>query len=242
MNKMIMIFPVLLLLSCSDEEGQESAVTSSNSTTKTQKDKDDSSTNATDTEEETTDSEEGADLGTEMLTFSGEQSFKIFKYEAKLQDGKAKSAAGVVPTVSIDFDNAKAACESEGLRICTYKEWVLACKGPESLKFGFSDTHEGDTSLSERCDVARSTNNTPGSMPSKTGSHPQCVTTGFEVYDMIGNATEWTVDAEGTPVAAGVAFYQTEENSYCETTLTGGGQTMDPSTESTDLGFRCCGD
>jgi formylglycine-generating enzyme required for sulfatase activity len=133
-------------------------------------------------------------------------SFTIFKYEAVVVDGKAVSKADVVPTVSINAADAEAACKASGFRLCTQTEWTTACKGPSKLKFAYAATEAGPPALTETCDVARTTNNSPGSLPSKTGSHKDCKTKDLEVYDMIGNASEW---AQGpAKLAMGAAFYQ----------------------------------
>lgn len=166
---------------------------------------------------------------------NGSQSFQIFQYEAVVVDGKAHSVAGVIPTNAIDFEEAKAACEANGWRLCTQSEWQQACKGPDNMLFAYAATKDGPPKVEEACDVARTTNNTPGSLPSKTGSHPQCVTKGVQIWDMVGNASEWAYDTQNQPIALGVAFYQEAANSNCEGALDTG-----PTEKSTDMGFRCC--
>lgn len=168
------------------------------------------------------------------------KAFWIDSFEAKVgTGGKAVSVAGVDPEVNIDYAGAKAACETAGKRLCTYHEWKVACRGPQDLRFAFQ---ADDTNLVATCDVARTTNNTPGSLPSKTKAHPQCKTSGSDVWDMIGNLTEWTTnDADGVPIAAGAAFYQPTSGSDCEATLNKSGTgPMPPTEKATDIGFRCC--
>jgi hypothetical protein len=167
--------------------------------------------------------------------------FTIFSYEASLDGAKAASHKDVAPAVKVNFAEAKAACEAAGFRLCTLSEWTAACKGPDNLKFGFADTAEGPPAVADTCDVGR-TGAKPGDLPSKTGAHTSCKTKGLELYDMIGNAAEWVV-SDSTPVAAGEAFYQAADQSHCDQTLAltePTGTTMDPGTQSTDLGFRCC--
>lgn len=183
----------------------------------------------------------GSETAQDVATVTdGSTTFEIFSYEAVVVDGKAISKAGVVPTVSVDATEAAAACLASGYRLCTQSEWTAACKGPEQLKFGYAATADGPPAVTEACDVARTTDNSPGSLPSKTGTHPECVTKGLAVYDMVGNASEWANGSGDKPVAMGVAFYQAAADSHCEASLTGGGETMDPAEKSTDLGFRCC--
>lgn len=177
---------------------------------------------------------------------SGSSSFQIFKYEASLISGVLDSKSGLAPGVSINFADAKKACESAGFRLCTDIEWRDACRGPENLLYGFASTAEGPPAVKDTCDVARTENNSPGSLPSLSGSHAACKTNVSEIFDMIGNAAEWTVMTDGTTAkAAGAAFYQTPEQSTCdgELTATGAvGEHMDPTTASSDVGFRCCKD
>jgi hypothetical protein len=96
--------------------------------------------------------------------------------------------------------------------------------------------------VSTVCDTARTTNNTPGSFPSETGSHPKCKTKGLDVWDMIGNASEWTV-LDGKAFPSGVAFYMPEAGTTCELGLINPDGSAVPATErDTDIGFRCCAD
>lgn len=167
--------------------------------------------------------------------------FWIDSYEASLSGTKASSVANVAPAVNIDFTGAKNACAAAGKRLCTLHEWKVACRGPKDLKFAFQ---ADDTKLIDKCDVARTTNNTPGSLPSKTNAHPQCQTDGAELWDMIGNLTEWTTsDADQSAIAAGAAFYQPTAGSNCDATLNKDGTgtaPMPPTEKATDIGFRCC--
>ena len=173
--------------------------------------------------------------------------FSIDPYEARIVSGIAESTTGVAPEVNVDYATAKAACEAAGKRLCTTTEWFAACVGANNRAYAFQDSATSPVSIDSVCDVARTTNNTPGSLPSLTGAHPSCKTEGLELYDMIGNLAEWTTDPSGTPVAAGIPFYLasgvTLDDAKCLTTTTDvGSATIDPATKSTDVGFRCCKD
>jgi len=169
--------------------------------------------------------------------------FTIDPYEARITGNKAESLTGVSPEVNVDYGTAKVACETAGKRLCTTAEWYQACLGPNNRAYSFQDTGTEPVSISTICDAARTENNTPGSLPSLTGAHPNCKTDGIEVFDMIGNVAEWTTDSDGTAVAAGAPFYFSDTLSTCVTKTTDLGQeTISPSTKSTDVGFRCCKD
>lgn len=169
--------------------------------------------------------------------------FTIDPYEAKIENGRANSESGLAPEVSVDFATAKAACESAGKRLCTSTEWVAACKGAGNKAFAFQESADEPASIKEKCDVARTENNTPGSLPSLTGAHPECKTEGLNLFDMVGNLAEWTIGPNGTAIASGAPFYFDIEISGCAAQTTDPGEpTIDPGTKSTDVGFRCCRD
>lgn len=193
----------------------------------------------------TTDSSTATDTATETTVPTGDDqiatvtagglSFSIFKYEATVVDGKARSLKDSDPTVSINWADAKAACVAAGYDLCKVAMWQAACKGVDNLLFGYAATKDGPPKVEDACDVARTTNNTPGSLPSKTGSHAQCVTKGLDIYDMVGNASEWGYDGNEQPKALGVAFYQEAGISNCDGALNAGA-----TEQTTDVGFRCC--
>ena len=120
---------------------------------------------------------------------------------------------------------------------------MAACRGPEDLEYGFQSSHDDPLDITEVCDVARTTDNTPGSLPSAAGAHPDCKTAGLDVWDLIGNASEWVVQSDGTHLTAGVAFYQSAEGSTCDAWLVDlNGDPIPATEEDTDIGFRCCRD
>jgi hypothetical protein len=123
--------------------------------------------------------------------------FCIDKYEYPNREGE-------LPQVMTTWTRAKAACESEGKRLCGDDEWTLACEGPERLPYptGWSrdnkacnidvftpKPNEGllfstNKAVSD-AEFRRLDHRTP------SGSHPRC-TSPFGVDDTIGNTDEWT--------------------------------------------------
>jgi len=95
----------------------------------------------------------------------------IDKYE---YPGKGKTPAGRVSKV-----RAAALCKKAGKRLCTPSEWLRAC-GP---KFSYGKTFQKDY-----CNVDSGT-----IVPS--GSNSKCRSP-YGVYDMVGNAEEWTSDGK----------------------------------------------
>ena len=163
--------------------------------------------------------------------------FFIDPYEAFVVDGEATSVSGAVPTVEVTFSEAQAACVAVDKRLCTSAEWVSACIGPDGLAAALD---EDPLVAAEVCGVARTTGRFDP--PSATGSYPDCKTSGLDVWDMIGNASEWTLSPNGGQ-PSGAPFYWSAANSDCYGYLAGSEGTALPETESAnDIGFRCCAD
>ena len=109
------------------------------------------------------------------------------------------------PPVMVDAFDARAACESEGKRLCWASEWVAACEGPEKLPFphGLSrdpskcnidnpwrgpvleKLYSSDPKIAER-ELIRIDQSVP------SGAKPACVS-GFGVHDLTGNVDEWVM-------------------------------------------------
>ena len=168
---------------------------------------------------------------------------------------KALSQKDVIPQAYISRNQALAACVESHKRLCTEREWVVACKGPERTTFPYGNTHKPgycvDTNrvnplikLFEALGSARyqfstmndpALNQVPGTL-APTGSFSRC-TNGYHVYDMVGNVHEWTSDPQGT--FRGGFYLDTKLNgSGCDyRTVTHPATYHDYST-----GFRCCTD
>ncbi len=168
---------------------------------------------------------------------------------------KALSQKDVIPQAYISRNQAQAACVESHKRLCTEREWVAACKGPERTKYPYGNAHMSGycvdsnrvnplIKLFERLGAARyqfSTMNDPGlnQVPgtlAPTGSFARC-TNDYGVYDMVGNVHEWTADPQGT----------FRGGFYLDTKLNGPGcdykTVAHPATyHDYSTGFRCCSD
>ena len=166
---------------------------------------------------------------------------------------KAISRKDVIPQAYISRNQAQGACVEAHKRLCTEREWVSACKGPEKTKYPYGNQHKPgycvDTNrvnplkrLFESLGVARyqfTTMNDPGlnqvaGTLAPTGSFTRC-TSDYGVYDMVGNLHEWTADPQGT----------FRGGFYLDTKLNGSGcdyrTVMHPATyHDYSTGFRCC--
>ncbi len=168
---------------------------------------------------------------------------------------KAVSEKNVIPQAYINRNQAQAACAESHKRLCTEREWVTACKGPEHTKYPYGNAHKSgycvDTNrvsplmkLFEQLGVARyqfaimndpDLNQLPGTL-APTGLFTRC-TNDYGVYDMVGNVHEWTADPQGT----------FRGGFYLDTKLNGSGcdykTVAHPATyHDYSTGFRCCAD
>jgi hypothetical protein len=188
--------------------------------------------------------------------------FWIYRYEASRPDATPKSPGGVedrpcsrggvLPWTNLKYPEAKAACESAGLRLCTESEWQQACQG-QSGTCKWSYTPATDT-----CD-AYETHAAAGNVGCNTGEYDHPVEpdaewllpTGFmsfcyadhgagnEIFDLSGNAKEWTAarSAEVNPLRGG-SMNNVAGGSTCTFNFTVANDTF----RFQNVGFRCCSD
>jgi formylglycine-generating enzyme required for sulfatase activity len=182
-------------------------------------------------------------------------------YETLKHDtvARAVSVPGVFPQGYISGDQAKAACEHAGKRLCKPAEWLTACVGPKKTTFPYGNDREWGRcndkgrspmqfyyDLDDRPEhrwmwgyggnmVDPRLNQLPGTL-SRTGEHVDC-TNEYGVFDMVGNLHEWVDDPAGT----------FQGGYYLDTHLNGDGcyyRTTAHPTSHLDYstGFRCCAD
>lgn len=155
---------------------------------------------------------------------NGPAYFYIDKYEASLDSsGAAVSVVGVAPAVNISQVEAATACALAGKRLCSDREWIAACRGPNDFTYPYGDVEQPDY-----C------NGGPSGTISATGDYPQCATHD-QVLDMVGNVGEWTAAVDGT----------FRGGSFRESTVNGTGCAYVTTAHSANYedeytGFRCC--
>ena len=164
----------------------------------------------------------------------------------------AVSARAAVPQGAISGDQAAAACQRAGKRLCTDQEWLRACQGPAGLTYPY-----GNTRLPGVCNDFRANHPvleyigpppwTPEQLQhpcinqqfdtvDRAGSNDACVSADG-AFDLMGNLHEWTADPSGT--------YR--GGSYLDTMVNGNGCLYLTTAHTTDYadygtGFRCCAD
>jgi formylglycine-generating enzyme required for sulfatase activity len=214
----------------------------------------------------------------EMASISGK--FCIDRHEASVEeldrDGKvtrlhphnreiggrrvrAVSRPGVLPQAYLDRNEAQAACEQAGKRLCTGDEWLAACRGrtPSLYPYGprFRSGHCNDEGVSPLQllhgpapghDFA--TMNDPrldeiAGGVARTGAFARC-TAGDGVLDMVGNLHEWTAASRGPAEAPRAVF---RGGYFLDTHTLGEGCSYVteghlPTYRDYSIGFRCCAD
>jgi hypothetical protein len=159
---------------------------------------------------------------------------------------------GEKPAVMVTFEEAQKACQAEGKRLCTAREWTLACEGPERLPYPnglvrdatacnvdlphrFPDTNALNDPTSRARELARLDQRTP------SGSRPACASA-FGVEDLVGNVDEWVVP-DGPEEAAGFGASTALKGGYfgpvrarCRPSTPSHGPTF----SFYQVGFRCC--
>ncbi len=166
---------------------------------------------------------------------------------------RAVPAAAAVPQGYISGDEAEAACQAAGKRLCSSGEWLAACQGPQGWTWPYGDAHvEGACNDayggghpvtdyfgtsdgvwdSEHMNHA-GINQQPGTVAAG-GAHPDCVSA-WGAYDLHGNLHEWVSDASGT----------FRGGFYADASINGQGCTYattahDRGYHDYSTGFRCC--
>lgn len=97
------------------------------------------------------------------------------------------------------FMDAETICKNAGKRVCTRKEWIEACSGPDHLKYPYGNKYDPEACNTEKKWLKvdydkiakrdrKHLSNLDQSEPS--GQREKCVSP-IGAYDMVGNAEEW---------------------------------------------------
>jgi hypothetical protein len=161
----------------------------------------------------------------------------VFPYEASRTDaaagaegedtGRACSVPGVVPWVRITVEEADAACQASGMRLCSGAEWQLACDGGvENRAFPYGEIH--------RPGVCNDHVSGSGTLET-TGNREDCVTADG-LYDMSGNVWELTRENErrGASYRINAIMFRVD-SARCDNPFA-----VEPEYTARDVGFRCC--
>lgn len=138
-------------------------------------------------------------------------------------DAYESPGKGRLPETGVSVGQAEASCNKRGLRLCSEKEWVAACRGPHRASFPY-----GESSRPAACNTFKGSTGEVA----PTGSHPDCKSASG-AFDMAGNVAEWVA---GGQVMGGSV--QDGHSGRCSK------RTRRRTSDRTysDVGFRCCGD
>jgi sulfatase modifying factor 1 len=174
---------------------------------------------------------------------------------------RAVPARGIAPQGYISAVQAAAACESSGKRLCTYDEWVSACRGlpDQDNTYPYGDTYEpGACNEGKESPIVRLFGPTPtysnaelndprcdqldGGL-ARGGDYPRCVSA-YGAFDMHGNLHEWVDD---TPVPSDPSRGSFLGGYFVDARINGAGcgyrTTAHAKTyHDYSTGFRCCSD
>jgi MYXO-CTERM domain-containing protein len=183
--------------------------------------------------------------------------FYIYRYEASRPDasslamGKLTSRAcsrwNVIPWSNLTYDEALAACNAAGKRLCTAAEWYAACSGapqnPPSCKTDpvpgchypyLTDTYDG-----KKCNGHDYHSGKDAVIPAGTAAG--CISKDG-VNDMSGNLREWTDDQQSTSPSAHTVRGGGYDNVWFGLQCDFAFAVMPDTFYYPNLGFRCCSD
>lgn len=158
------------------------------------------------------------------------------------------------PEVMVTFAEATRLCVSRGKRLCSGREWTLACEGPDRLPYPTGNERDATAcnvdlvhrfpdvdALNHPATAARELARLDQRTPSGSLSH--CISP-FGVYDMMGNVDEWVIP-DGNEEAAGYGAKTALKGGYfgpvrarCRPST----PSHAPTFKFYQVGFRCCRD
>lgn len=156
---------------------------------------------------------------------TGRGAFYIDRYEVSEPiQGDFFSVPNQPPKTNVTQAEAKTICESLGKRLCTSREWELACVGGHFLKYSY-----GHKLIPGFCNVSGIRQH-----PAYTGEYTNCKSD-LGAYDLIGNVMELTADVSpaGLVIAKG-GDYSTKDATCFQEFFD------QPTEKNAKLGFRCC--
>ena len=176
----------------------------------------------------------------------------IYAYEASRVDADATkpgivtartcSRAGVLPWTNVTYTEAATACASVGMGLCNLADWVSGCRGGNNCAWGTSSTcNTYETGTCNAHDPNTDAGDVETDALAPTGGSSDCFMdfgSAGKVYDMSGNAKEWTIGA-GSPnenPLRGGSYNNNPEALRCDFDF----NIAPADVRLPNVGFRCC--
>ena len=87
------------------------------------------------------------------------------------------------PATQISFSDASSYCASKSKRLCTEAEWEKACRGPQSTTYSYGNYYDATKCWTYNGSVKNQS--------TSVSAYAQCKS-GYGIFHMNGNASEWT--------------------------------------------------
>jgi hypothetical protein len=152
----------------------------------------------------------------------------VDRYEAAQDTGDvATTGQGLMPWTGLTFDEATAACQRAGKRLCHEDEWRAACQGPSAQAYPYGDTYQFG--------ACNDYDGSSGRGLQPAGAYAACEGGLPGLFDLTGNAREWVVPDGLSAAAAGGSFDDLHAEAACASVVAQPAATRDDR-----VGFRCC--
>jgi hypothetical protein len=201
--------------------------------------------------------ENAADRWVQIIT--GGNPVWIYQYEASHPDAtltdegtasaRSCSQPGVLPWTNVTFPQAEAACAAAGGRLCTESEWQRACQTTAGTPCTWSYSTQCTTYSGAKCN-GNDLDFDPGTAGDQDGlrstaSLGACYANwggANQIFDLSGNAKEWTQRASTDPTTVrrlrGGSYNNTSAGISCGFRFA----VADSTFQFPNVGFRCCRD
>ncbi|NOZ85095.1 MAG: SUMF1/EgtB/PvdO family nonheme iron enzyme [Deltaproteobacteria bacterium] len=175
----------------------------------------------------------GSSPGDPMRNFGEKANTKIELPAYCIDYYEYPNGRGLKPRVNVSWYTASKLCARRGKRLCTEEEWEKACKGPGNKKYPYGNRFEPN-----KCDNEDENGEDRDLSPS--GTFRKC-RSGYGVFDMSGNASEWTSGLWSSTikdrVQKGGSADRPDWAVRCASR-----ENHAPSSKGPLAGFRCCAD
>ena len=175
----------------------------------------------------------GSDASDDLRNFGDRTAGKVELKPYCIDQYEFPNQPGKLPRVAAPFAEAEALCKNSGKRLCSEDEWESACRGPQNLRFPYGTRFDPDA-----CNTTDAKDN-----PRQTGvsgAFPKC-RSGYNVFDLSGNAAEWTASAfDGQGADKAVKGGHAARPSFDDRCASR--RKMAAGARAVTVGFRCCAD